>query len=284
MFTVSAETFPDSKIEYLNSKRGIIVHGVGHFILQDSAPIVIDRPNGRQNYLFIYIHAGKGRFLLDGKQRDITAGNAVLFRPEEAQFYSYDAADTPDVYWAHFSGIRAPDILESLNMSWGNVFHIQVQEAYTKIFDELIRELQLKRPFYEHTCDALFRVLMATVGRITAEQSDTSIPKTAEIEEAVRLFQTQFSEPFHLSEYAAAHNMSPCWFTRLFTRQMGVSPQQYLTTMRINRACELLMSGASVTDAGVSVGYQDSQYFSRIFKKHTGFAPSQYRKVIEDMM
>ncbi len=72
--------------------------------------------------------------------------------------------------------------------------------------------------------------------------------------------------------------MSVCWFTQLFKRQLGVSPQQYLMNIRISRACELLASGSGVAEASEAIGYVDALYFSRIFKKHTGQTPSQYRK------
>ena len=73
--------------------------------------------------------------------------------------------------------------------------------------------------------------------------------------------------------------MSVCWFIRSFKRYTGVTPLQYITTIRINKAKELLKdSGYSIQEIGSLVGYDNQLYFSRMFKKQTGCSPSQYRE------
>ncbi|MFW5438262.1 helix-turn-helix domain-containing protein [Paenibacillus apiarius] len=56
------------------------------------------------------------------------------------------------------------------------------------------------------------------------------------------------------------------------------SPIQYLTQIRIKEAKELLLaSDATLEEIAIRVGYPDKYYFSRIFKKHTGTSPIQFR-------
>ena len=58
----------------------------------------------------------------------------------------------------------------------------------------------------------------------------------------------------------------------------GISPQEYLLDYRIRKACELLQNtDLPIAHIARSVGYEDSLYFSRLFKQHMKSSPSSYR-------
>ena len=58
----------------------------------------------------------------------------------------------------------------------------------------------------------------------------------------------------------------------------GMSPIDYLTTVRINRACFLLRNSSNnINEIAYSVGYSDPKYFSRVFKRTMGVTPTQYK-------
>ncbi|MCY1251201.1 HTH-type transcriptional activator Btr [compost metagenome] len=72
--------------------------------------------------------------------------------------------------------------------------------------------------------------------------------------------------------------MSESNFSRLFKKQTGVSFVEYLTQLRMEKAKELLLRpDEKVYEIALAVGYQDSRYFSQIFRKYTGDTPSEYR-------
>ena len=65
----------------------------------------------------------------------------------------------------------------------------------------------------------------------------------------------------------------------MFIKHLGLSPNDYLTQYRINRACSLLRnSKLTISNIANSVGYDDPLYFSRVFKKVKGVSPSIYLK------
>lgn len=280
MFTVSGRVYPISEIDLPRDKRPLMVASCGHFIMKDSPDKLIERPTGRRDYQLIYLHSGRMCFRDNGGEQSVTAGQILIYHPGEAQFYRYIAEDGPEAYWIHFSGGGVPEALADFGLSSKRVYQVNVCDEYTNIFGCIIEEIQLMRRNYRIMADTKLEELLCRMSRAVSGNTELAVPRALEVEQAVRLFRVNFGEPFNLAQYAASCHMSPCWFTRLFTRQMGASPQQYLTNVRLTRACELLLSGKSVGETGEMVGYQDTLYFSRIFKKYIGQSPSQYRKSV----
>jgi len=66
------------------------------------------------------------------------------------------------------------------------------------------------------------------------------------------------------------------YFSTLFTEEMGQHPSDYLISLRIERAREYFThTTLSVVEVSHKLGY-DASYFSRLFKRHTGYAPSHF--------
>jgi len=97
-----------------------------------------------------------------------------------------------------------------------------------------------------------------------------------------------------LQEYIAAHytedinmnliarniNYSPGYLTKIFAQQYNITPMKYIISLRISKARNLLLSNPelSIKQIGELVGYPEQGYFSRIFKKHVGINPFDYRE------
>ena len=106
-------------------------------------------------------------------------------------------------------------------------------------------------------------------------------PINYSLDQAVQYFQEHYNQPLSIKEYAAAHNLSEGWFIQNFKQYTNSTPAQYLLSLRIHNAKVLLEStNYNVTEISNIIGYENPLYFSRIFKKQTGFSPSEYRKKI----
>ncbi|RED84248.1 response regulator [Cohnella phaseoli] len=82
-----------------------------------------------------------------------------------------------------------------------------------------------------------------------------------------------------LHSFAKEHHISISHLSRLFKKEAGVNFSDYLIGVRMEQAKALLASEAlSVIEVSGRVGYEDSKYFSQLFKKHTGMTPSEYQK------
>ena len=101
----------------------------------------------------------------------------------------------------------------------------------------------------------------------------------SKIQMAIGYIQEHFAENLTVNVLAEHYGMSPNYFSSMFKKEMSRSAVNYITELRINQARELLYhSELSVVDISKKVGYEDSQYFFRVFKKYLGMTPLQYRE------
>lgn len=90
-------------------------------------------------------------------------------------------------------------------------------------------------------------------------------------------------EDISLNTVANVANVSANHFSALFSQNMGQTFIEYLTTLRMNKAKELLRcTGMRSSEIAGEIGYKDAHYFSYLFKKTQGMTPSDYRKAREE--
>lgn len=99
------------------------------------------------------------------------------------------------------------------------------------------------------------------------------------IAEATDYIQKNYmSEDISLNSVAASVNLSPSYFSSIFSQEMGRTFVEYLTEVRMEKAKELLMcSSMKSAEIGYEIGYKDAHYFSYIFKKTQKCTPKEYR-------
>lgn len=89
---------------------------------------------------------------------------------------------------------------------------------------------------------------------------------------------SHFAENIGLTDMAGEAFFSKFHFLRAFKLAFGRTPHQYLTSVRIEKARQLLQAGLPATDVCFSVGFDSVSSFKLLFKKHTGFTPASFRQ------
>ena len=101
------------------------------------------------------------------------------------------------------------------------------------------------------------------------------------LKQMLGLIHSRYAEHVSLAQIAASGNVSRSKCCQLFKKYMGHSPNDYLTSYRLERAMELLRStDQMVTEIAFSCGFNSASYFSEIFISKKGCTPTQYRKHI----
>lgn len=99
------------------------------------------------------------------------------------------------------------------------------------------------------------------------------------VEETIKNIQQHYFENITLTTLAKMVSIHPIYLSELFKKETNMNISNYITAYRIERAKEMLQDIENkIYDVANLVGYDDSRYFSQVFKKHTGMTPTQYRE------
>lgn len=271
--------------DFVNEEYPLFVCSCGAYRMLSRPKLHTYRPNGRVDYQILYIASGKAYFSFNGKEQMITAGNMVIYRPLEEQHYYYYSTDHTEFYWMHFTGNNVENILYKYGITKDmHVIHTGTSLEYKNIFLQIIKELKLCKEDYEELLMNYLQHLLILIHRaITSTPRSKPSSLIHEMDAAVRYFHENYNKPISIENYAAEHHMSVSWFIRNFKDYTNSTPTQYLLTLRIQNAQTLLESTSyNVTEIAEIVGYDNPLYFSRIFKKHNGMSPSDFRKQLAE--
>ncbi|MBQ2733461.1 MAG: helix-turn-helix domain-containing protein [Clostridia bacterium] len=266
--------------DIVNTSAPLLITAVGNFRVHSKKIHRTDRVNGRDDYQLIYVAEGKLHLTLDGKEQTVAKGNMILFRPGEPQIYSLYARDLPETYWVHFTGRDIEALFDEYNIKRDtNVFFTGISRNYKWLFRQMIQELQLKRTNFAELLAVQLRQLFLYIGRNVEDGPLVTADLLNEIEKAMHYFNKNFYQQIVIADYAKEHHVTPWWFIQNFKKIAHMTPTQYILSLRISNAMNLLDStDDTVSEVAAAVGYDNALYFSRIFRKHTGFSPREYRK------
>lgn len=99
------------------------------------------------------------------------------------------------------------------------------------------------------------------------------------IHRAIDYIQGHYCEDLTLEEVAARADMNPAYFSSSFKKYTGSSFIHYMMELRIRRAKELLKEGRKISEISNLLGFHDTRYFTRTFKKYVGVTPSEYKNI-----
>jgi PAS domain S-box-containing protein len=110
------------------------------------------------------------------------------------------------------------------------------------------------------------------------KKGHTSFNPYMEMAEVMEFIMTNYASTMSLKTLAEKAAMSPSNFERRFKKIFGRTPTDYIRSIRIQAACQLLAENAlSITEIAYKTGFFDHSHFNRIFSKEVGLSPTRYR-------
>jgi AraC-like DNA-binding protein len=202
----------------------------------------------------------------------------ILFRPDKLKMKLLDLATLPG-YHALFN----------LEPAWRrrHQFKSRLRIAPRELavamglVEQLDEELKGRSPGFGFVAMALFMQLVGYLSRCYGRSKNPNSRALLKIAEAIAHIELHSDRDLHLDELAKMARMSKRSFIRAFQAAIGSSPISHLIEQRIQRAAELLRKQQdrdTITDIAFRVGFSDSNYFSRQFRKTFGESPSDYRR------
>lgn len=125
----------------------------------------------------------------------------------------------------------------------------------------------------------LMLILREAAGRQVEEKQSAHGRRRTLMLSARRYLERNYAQPIALEDVAKALDVSPFYLSHVFSEENEFSLFAYLTTVRMEKARELLQAGAkNVSEVARAVGYENSNYFSKVFRRHFGYAPRELRE------
>jgi len=144
-------------------------------------------------------------------------------------------------------------------------------------------ELAAKAPGYRFAATAVFMDMIGGLCRAYSKAGQPIARSLLRIGEAIGYLENHYAEPVSVARLARIAHLSERSLLREFRRAVGRSPIQHLIRLRIAKAADLLRAGGlNVTQAAFAVGFADSNYFTRQFRRITGRSPRQLRSARPD--
>ena len=228
-------------------------------------------------YQMVYIAAGQGSLEMEDRTYDVETGSMFLLFPDIGNAYRPDPATGWTEYWVGFTGPQVDALLANSIISPSRpLYHPGYQASLVGGFQSILRQVNVQAPLYQfRVCAEVLRLLaeVLSLERLAVQQT-----RAQEIVEQAKAFiQSNIHMVFDLERLGAELKLSLPHLNDVFKSYTGMTPYQYCIHVRINRAKEILASGvSSVKEIAWNVGFDDQYYFSRLFKKKTGYSPSQW--------
>ncbi|MBQ7850977.1 MAG: AraC family transcriptional regulator [Clostridia bacterium] len=234
------------------------------------------------SYLFFIVLEGEGELTYDGRHYVLTRGSCVFLdcrRP-------YAHATSRRLWrlmWVHFDGATMPGVYQKYCERGGMpAFRPEDGDAYRQLLQRIHETAAAEDYVRDMHINELLAALLSLL--MQASWSPASQRRSASSHSVISGVKAWLDQHYHekvaLDDLADRFFINKFYLTRLFKEQYGSSIVNYLLSLRISRAKELLrFTDLPMEEIGARCGIPDANYFSRAFRKVEGVSPSEYRKL-----
>lgn len=281
MFINYADFIDNNLDGYINKDIPLQINSCGNYRLIKRNEVETCRPSGRLDYQLIYIAHGKGYFYFDDSKAPniINSGNMIIYKPYDFQRYIFYSKDHTDIFWIHFTGNDITDLFNKYGLNIDNkVIPCGTDPLYNSLFEKIILELQFQKDYFSSATSLIFNQLLISISRSSKDNSNATSISGNEINAVISYFHNHYQESINVEEYIKTLGYSTSSFFKKFKGYTHVTPLQYLINIRLKFATHMLKSSNyKVSEISRLVGYDNPLYFSRLFHKHIGMSPEEYR-------
>ena len=235
----------------------------------------IDRKN-YDGYIIQYTLNGNGVYESEGNLYNLEKNKGfITCVPNNSKYYLPNHGDCFWEYiYVHFNGSVAKQFYEEIKKVSGDTFSLPPDNPAIQL---MVNEYELlehgKQYLRFESGDFMYNFLTTLLREISAPGSSGS-----QITDAVNQINTNYNTDISLSELSKNLGLTPSQLSRLFHNEMGITPIEYLTNVRLEHSMQLLtMTNLGINEIASLCGFSNGNYFTKVFKKKLGLTPSKYR-------
>ena len=248
----------------------------------ETKPLESFGPAIKPNYLVVYVFSGNGVFSMGGRKFQVKKEEGFLIAPNELASFQADKKEPWTYAYIGFNGAKADKFIKSIGLSVKNpIFKTDKAGELRQIMDEMI-----VNKTYGIRAELMRNGLLSVFLSIVAGSSMVYVKSDVDraslyVGKAVEFIRQNYCNPIKITEVADYVCINRSYLYTLFMNEIDISPHQFLSNYRIEKASELLKSTSlSIEGVALSCGYMDSLVFTKAFKQMKGVSPSLYRKTI----
>lgn len=231
--------------------------------------------------LLIYCTGGEAQVTTGNQTLKVKEGDLLYLPAGEPHNYATCEHNPWTIHWVHFSGPLASYFRNYLGFG-GQTRRITLgrQPRLLVDFNGLlsVQDSGFQEQPLVHASNRLRQLLSAVP--LTAQKTELRHESELNLAALQEQMRNHLHDRLDLDSLAATAGLSRYHFIARYKKLTGETPIQHYLHMKIERACYLLDTGElSISAVAEQLGYEDSYYFSRLFKKVMGVSPSSYRRV-----
>jgi len=230
-------------------------------------------------FILHYILAGQGTLEIEEKTYKLKKGNAFIIPPGFSPHYYPDKDDPWTYVWIGFGGFNAEQYMERANLTINDPVIHDDNEQTIRYLMEHIHQSFLDAGHLDLNCLGLGYQVIANLLKIGHRIDEGVSQPQRHVNAAKDFILNNFQFNITVNDIASNVGVTTNYLANIFKTIIGVSPKQYLTNIRITRACNLLRVNAyQIKEIAKLVGYPNQLHFSSSFKKIIGVSPLEYRR------
>ena len=256
-------------------------------------PQYVNGPIIRDHFLLEYCTVGKGLFQINDARFPLEAGQCIICYPHQTIIETADSANPWSLTWIGFQGLNVPKMLQRSGVSrespvlpWrdedGQVLDIIQRLRATGLSRHIYHDDSISIPTADMSLDLqrvslLYELFSVFVRRGISSGTEEDM-QSYYVQKAIAFMNANFFEKITVTDIAKHVGLTRSYLFTLFKRYAGKSPQEYLTQIRIRKACDFFSNPLlTVNNVALSLGYEP-RTLNRVFKQYTGLSPSEYRQ------
>lgn len=247
-----------------------------YMVYRSILPRKHEQINHRRNWAMYYISEGSVEIEINDETYVLYENSYIFFDRNE----SYLMKNPSDHHATLYIITYVLPELDMTNAEFGieRYSNLEKDNAVASLVTRLFNTWTEKKTGYIIKSKSLFLNLIYNI-IVSSNDTNLLLNEYSNLQRAIRYIHSNYSGDIRLDDLCSASNYSPTHIRRLFLKYFGLSPVKYITKYRIERAIFLLNydNNYSVTQIAHMVGFNDICYFSKIFKKTTGFTPLEYK-------
>jgi AraC-like DNA-binding protein len=229
------------------------------------------------SYLLASTFSGKGELLYEGKTYTLEPGESFLIDCRKLHQYRAASKEGWGYHIIHFDGFAMRDYFSQIEQGKSVKFTFPPGNQFPSLLEKIF-EVNAEPGGRKEALSSCLLTNMLTEIMLTLPDCDAGeLPR--KIRDIRDYIQENFAEAIHLEELSERFFISKYYLCHEFKRHIGLSPNEYLITVRVGKARGLLQfSGLRVCEIGELTGFASLNHFFYTFKKHEGISPSEYRR------